>query len=274
MRPIDPPATATWLLDHVGRKNPSLAGDLLEEYRQGRSVTWYWRQVLLALALDVSTEAVLVVGLIALYRIGTLLTIPGANGQTLDALRHHATGTVFSRYDILSGGNLSSATILALGIAPFVSASIIVQVATFLWWFLKGRQGVPWKLPIVSATWAIAVLLALVQSAGVAMFLERQNAVIGGLELVSSPGWGFRLSTMLILTGGSVSLMWLGDRITEHRIGNGFFLVFLAAVLAGLVGGAGAAGVTLAFPPIVVPLMVVGVVSYCYRRAFEWRPTS
>jgi len=181
---------------------------------------------------------------------------------------------MFSRYDILSGGNLSSATILALGIAPFVSASIIVQVATFLWWFLKGRQGVPWKLPIVSATWTIAVLLALAQSAGVAVFLERQNVVIGGLELVSSPGWGFRLSTMLILTGGSVSLMWIGDRITERRIGNGFFLVFLAAVLAGLTGGTGVTRVMSAVPSIVVPLMVVGIVSYYYRRAFEWRPIS
>src|SRR4030095_16256717 len=77
MTPTEPPLMATWLLEHIGRKNPSLAGDLLEEYRQGRSVAWYWRQVLIAIVLRPSKAALLVVGLFALYRLGAHVPIPG-----------------------------------------------------------------------------------------------------------------------------------------------------------------------------------------------------
>jgi preprotein translocase subunit SecY len=270
MRSTEPPPLATWLIEHTGRNRASLAGDLLEEYRQGQSAAWYWRQVLTTLARDVSMEALIVVGLIALYRVATLLTIPGADARTLAAFAQHSSQSTFARYDVLTGRNLARVTVLALGIAPFVTASIVVQLSTLVWWMVRGRRESFWKLPIVTATWAIAIALALIQSAGVATFLERQNIAAGG-TLVPSPGWGFRLSAMLVITAGSAILMWIGDRITERNIGNGFFLVFFAAVVAGLLGETDLARASLVLPRVVVPLIVAGIVSSCYRRAFENR---
>ena len=272
MRPIEPPAIATWLLEHVGRKNQSLAGDLLEEYRQGRSVAWYWRQAIIAIVLGRSKEVLFVLGMIALYRIATHIPIPGANAQRLALLGRRATGTTISMYDLITGGNLTSVTVFALGMMPFISASIFVQVVALGWWSLTRRRGTPWALPIVRSTWIVAVLLALVQGAGLAMFLERQDGVAGGLQLVHAPGWSFRVSTMLTLTAGSACLMWIGDRITERHIGNGMFLVFFAGLLAGLPGVAGVSGVSFALKHLMIPVAVVGVTSYVYGRAFQGRP--
>lgn len=271
MRPTEPPAIATWLLEHIGRKNQSLTGDLLEEYRQGRSVAWYWRQVTIAIVLGRSKEVLLVLGMIALYRIATHIPIPGANAQLLALLGHPATRSRISMYDLITGGNLSSVTVFALGIMPFISASILVQVVALGWWFLTRRRATPWELPIVRSTWAVAVLLALVQAAGLALFLERQDSVTSGLQFVYAPGWTFRVSTMLTLTAGSACLMWIGDRITERHIGNGMFLLFFAGLLAGLPGLAAVSGVSFALRHLVIPVAVVGVTSHNYRRAFQGR---
>jgi preprotein translocase subunit SecY len=273
MRSTEPPRLATWLIEHTGRDRTSLAGDLLEEYRRGRSTAWYWKQVLTTLARDVAMEALIVVGLIVLYRVAMLLTIPGADARALAAFAQHSSESTFARYDGLTGGNLSTVTVLALGVVPFVTASIIVQLSALLWWLTRNRRASYWKLPIVTATWVVAVALALIQSAGVAMFLERQN-LAAGVRFVSSPGWGFRLSAMLVITAGSVLLMWIGDRITARNIGNGFFLVFFAAVMAGLLGKAVPAQESFALQRVVIPLAVAGIVSSCYRRAFERRLAS
>jgi len=270
MRSTEPPHLATWLIEHTGRDRTSLAGDLLEEYRRGRSTAWYWKQVLTTLARDLSVEALIVVGLIALYRVAMLLTIPGADARTLAAFAEQSTGSTFARYDGLTGGNLSTVTVLALGVVPFVTASIIVQLSALVWWLTRGRRASFWKLPIVTATWVIATALAVMQSAGIAMFLERQN-LASGVTFASSPGWGFRLSAMLLITAGSVLLMWIGDRITARKIGNGFFLVFFAAVVAGLLGKTALARESFVLQRVVVSLAIAGIVSSCYRRAFERR---
>lgn len=263
MRSTEPPLLAAWLIEHTGRDRSSLAGDLLEEYRRGRSTAWYWKQVLATLARDVSTEALIVVGLIALYRVAALLTIPGADTRTLAMLVQSSSPSTFARYDSLTGGNLSTVTVLALGLVPFVTASIIVQLAALLWWVVTARRERFWALPIVKATWGIAIVLALIQSAGIATFLERQNLAAGG--------WGFRLSAVLLITAGSAMLMWIGDGITERNVGNGFFLVFFAAVVAGLLGEPHLARASVLLPRLVIPLTVAGIVSSCYRRAFESR---
>ena len=270
MTPTDPPSVAVWLLEHVSHKNPSLTGDLLEEYQNGRSVAWLWRQVLRVLAADVLRAVGIVLGLIVLYRIGAYLQIPGPNGPALALLEHHrATGTaMLSQYDVETGRNLSFVTVLALGVVPFISASIVVQGILFAWWSLT-RRGTPWQLPIVRTTWIVAVVFSLIQSAGLALFLERQANSSHGLPLVYTPAWGFRVLTMLTITAGSACLMWIGDRITERRLGNGLFLLFFAATLAGLPGSIDASGLSAALRHLVVPMAVVGITSYSYGRAFQ-----
>ncbi len=227
-----------------------------------------------AIAVDGSKAVLLVLGMIVLYRIGTHIPIPGAKAQALALLARRATGTTISKYDLITGGNLSSVTVFALGMSPFISASIFVQIVLFAWWFLTRRRGTPWQLPIVRTTWIVAVLLSLVQAAGLAMFLERQDSVTGGLQLVYAPGWAFRVSTMLTLTAGSACLMWIGDQITERRIGNGMFLVCVAALLAGLPGLVDVSDIAFALRQVVIPVAVVGITSYGYRRAFQLGPTS
>lgn len=270
MRATEPPRLATWLIEHTGRDRTSLTGDLLEEYRRGRSTAWYWKQVLTTLARDVAIETLIVAGLIVLYRVAMVLTIPGADAKTLAAAAQQTSGSTFARYDGLTGGNLSTVSPLALGVVPFVTASIIVQLAALLWWLTRGRRESFWKLPIVTATWGLAIALALIQSAGVAMFLERQN-LAAGVTFVSSPGWGFRLSAMLVITAGSVLFMWIGDRITARNVGNGFFLVFFAGVAAGLLGKAVLGHASLILERVIIPLAIAGIVSSCYRRANERR---
>lgn len=270
----NPPEIATWLLEHIGRKNPSLAGDLIEEYRHGRSIAWYWRQVLIAIIVTPSKAALLLVGLVALYRLGTHVPVPGANAQVLALLARRANGTTLPIYDVISGGNLSAVTVFALGITPFISASILVQIVACGWWSLTRRRATPWELPIVRWTWAIAIVLALFQAGSMAVFLERQNGVAGGLQFLDAAGWGFRLSTMLTLTAGSACLMWIGDRITEHHISNGMFLVFVAALLTGLPELVDSSGVSVALRHLVIPLAVVGLTSHGYQRAIQAQRAS
>jgi preprotein translocase subunit SecY len=121
----------------------------------------------------------------------------------------------------------------------------------------------------VRGTWTVAIVLALFQAGSIAAFLERQNSVTGGLQFLDATGWGFRLSTMLMLTAGSACLMWIGDRITERHIGNGMFLVFVAALLAGLPALVEIVGLSVAVRDLMIPVFVAGITSYGYRRAFE-----
>jgi len=140
MRSSEPPPFAAWLIEHTGRERTVLAGDLLEEYRRGRSARWYWKEVLATLARDVSMEALIVVGLVAIYRVAMLLTIPGADARRLALLVQESSPATFARYDGLTGGNLSTVTVLALGVVPFVTASIIVQLSALLWWIASGSR--------------------------------------------------------------------------------------------------------------------------------------
>jgi preprotein translocase subunit SecY len=114
-------------------------------------------------------------------------------------------------------------------------------------------------------------LLCVVQATGIALFLERQSKILGGLRLVYSPGWTFRLTTVLTLTAGSAALMWLGDYITERRTGNGLFLMFLAGMLVGLPGIVGAAwwDPYRTMRSLTVLAMIVGVAASGYRRAIQ-----
>ena len=143
---------------------------------------------------------------------------------------------MFGLYDMFTGGNLSKVTIFALGIMPYISASIILQLLTVVWPYLErlSKEGELGRRKITQYTRYGTIVLSVVQALGIAIFLERQTEIAGGLPLVHNPGWGFRLMTVLTLTTGTCFIMWLGEQITERGIGNGMSLIIYAGIVVGL----------------------------------------
>jgi preprotein translocase subunit SecY len=175
-------------------------------------------------------------GMLAVYRIGNHIPTPGVNTAALAVLAEQAQNTMFGLYDLFSGGNLSRVTIFALGIMPYISASIILQLLTVVWPYLErlSKEGELGRRKITQYTRYGTIGLAVVQSFGIAIFLERQTDIAGGLPLVYEGGWGFRLMTVLTLTTGTAFIMWLGEQITERGIGNGMSLIIFAGIVVGL----------------------------------------
>src|SRR6188768_313095 len=178
-------------------------------------------------------------GMLAVYRVGSHVTIPGINKEALAILAEQARNTMFGLYDMFSGQNLSQMTIFALGIMPYISASIILQLLTVVWPYLErlSKEGELGRRKITQYTRYGTIVLSVVQALGIAFFLERTTEIAGGLPLVYNPGWGFRLMTVLSLTTGTAFLMWLGEQITERGIGNGISLIIFAGIVADMPDG-------------------------------------
>ncbi|MSO55949.1 MAG: preprotein translocase subunit SecY [Acidobacteria bacterium] len=177
-------------------------------------------------------------GLLVVYRVGGHITIPGVNIAALAVLADQARNTMFGLYDMFSGQNLSKMTIFALGIMPYISASIILQLLTVVWPYLEriSKEGELGRRKITQYTRYGTILLSVVQALGIAIWLE-QNTQIAGYPLVYHPGWAFRLMTILTLTTGTTLVMWLGEQITERGIGNGMSLIIFAGIVVGLPHG-------------------------------------
>ena len=173
---------------------------------------------------------------LAVYRVGSHIPTPGVNTEALAILSEQAAGTMFGLYDMFSGGNLAQVTIFALGIMPYISASIILQLLTVVWPYLErlSKEGELGRRKITQYTRYGTILLCVVQAMAIALFLERQTNIAGGLPLVYNPGWGFRLMTILTLTTGTGFIMWLGEQITERGIGNGMSLIIFAGIVVNL----------------------------------------
>src|SRR5437868_5920529 len=165
-------------------------------------------------------------GLLAVYRVGGHIPTPGVNAQALQALMQQSANGLFGLYDMFSGRNMSQMTIFALGVMPYISASIILQLLTVVWPYLErlSKEGELGRRKITQYTRYGTILLSVVQALGISLYLERQTKIAGGLPLVISPGLGFRLMTVLTLTTGTCFIMWLGEQITERGIGNGMSL--------------------------------------------------
>jgi preprotein translocase subunit SecY len=172
-------------------------------------------------------------GLLAIYRIGNHIPTPGVNTAALAELAEQARNTMFGLYDLFSGGNLSRVTIFALGIMPYISASIILQMLTVVSPYLErlSQEGELGRRKITQYTRYGTILLSVVQSLSIAIFLERQTGIAGGHSLVYDGGWDFRLMTVLTLTTGTTFIMWLGEQITERGIGNGMSLIIFAGIV-------------------------------------------
>ncbi|HKY22327.1 MAG TPA: preprotein translocase subunit SecY [Vicinamibacterales bacterium] len=174
--------------------------------------------------------------LLIVYRIGGHIPTPGVNTAALAQLAEQARSTMFGLYDMFSGQNLSRMTIFALGIMPYISASIILQLLTVVWPYLERikNEGELGRRKITQYTRYGTILLSVVQALSIAIWLERSTEIAGGLPLVYNPGWGFRLLTVLTLTTGTTLIMWLGEQITERGIGNGMSLIIYAGIVVGL----------------------------------------
>jgi preprotein translocase subunit SecY len=185
---------------------------------------------------DLRKRVLFTLGILAVYRVGSHIPTPGINPDALRQLMERTAGGVFGLYDMFSGNNLSQMTIFALGIMPYISSSIILQLLTVVWPYLErlSKEGELGRRKITQYTRYGTIALAIVQSLGIAIFLERNTGIAGGLPLVYDPGWGFRLMTILTLTTGTTFVMWLGEQITERGIGNGMSLIIFAGIVVGL----------------------------------------
>ncbi|OFV90421.1 MAG: preprotein translocase subunit SecY [Acidobacteria bacterium RBG_16_68_9] len=174
--------------------------------------------------------------LLGVFRVGSHIPTPGIDPQALAELTRELSNTMFGLYDMFSGGSLSQMTVFALGIMPYISASIILQLLTVVSPYLErlSKEGELGRRKIIQYTRYGTLLISVVQSLAIAVYLERQTNVAGGLALVEHPGWVFRLMTVLTLTTGSGFVMWLGEQITERGIGNGMSLLIYSGIVVGL----------------------------------------
>ena len=183
---------------------------------------------------DLRKRVLFTLAVLGVYRIGSAIPTPGVNTEALQLLVEQAGNTMFGLYNMFSGGNLAQATIFALGIMPYISASIIIQLLTVVWPYLErlSKEGELGRRKITQYTRYGTIALCLVQATAIAIFLERQTNV-GGLPLVYEPGWSFRLMTVITLTAGTAFIMWLGEQITERGVGNGMSLIIFAGIVVG-----------------------------------------
>ncbi len=174
-------------------------------------------------------------GLLFVVRIGAHVTLPGVNSAVLqEAIRTKATNTLFGLYDLFVGGAFSNAAIFALGIMPYISASIVIQLlGSVIPYFQKlTKEGEEGRKKITQLTRYGTVLISLLQAWGVSVNLA--SMVPSGVPIIPPEvqGFGFHLSAMIILTAGTVFMMWLGEQITERGIGNGISLIIFIGIIA------------------------------------------
>ncbi len=179
-------------------------------------------------------------GILVVYRLGVFITIPGVDRTVMQALVGQQGGLV-AMFNLFSGGALENLSIFALGIMPYISASIIMQLMGLVSKQVEElrREGEQGRRKIEQWTRYGTIALSLVQSFWVASMLEGQNADMGGGQfgdVVASPGWGFRLMTILTLTTGTALIMWMGEQATDRGIGNGISLIIFASIVSGIPG--------------------------------------
>jgi preprotein translocase subunit SecY len=174
-------------------------------------------------------------GLLAVYRVGCNIPTPGIDPQALLEFMQSVQGTLLGMVNTFTGGSLSRLTVFALGIMPYITASIVLQLLTVVWPYLEklSKEGELGRRKITQYTRYGTMVISIIQSTGIAVWIERMTTPGGG-ALVSNPGWGFRIMTILTLTTGCAFVMWLGEQITERGIGNGISLIIFAGIVVSL----------------------------------------
>ncbi len=175
-----------------------------------------------------------VVGALVVFRIGTFIPIPGIDPQVMQALFEQQRGSILDMFNMFSGGALERMSLFALGVMPYISASIIMQLLSVVVPTLEQikKEGESGRRKINQYTRYGTVALATFQAVGVSIALQGQQ--VGGAGLVLNPGFGFVLTTTISLVTGTLFLMWLGEQVTERGIGNGISIIIFAGIVAGL----------------------------------------
>src|SRR3989338_2712326 len=220
---------------------------------------------------ELKKKILFTLGIIVVYRIGCYIPTPGINGAVLaeffQRINTGGNGNVFSIMNMFSGGALEKLTVFSLGIMPYISSLIILQLLTAVIPALEkiAKEGQAGYRKINQYTRYGTVGLGLLQSFFIALWLENPQS-FQGLQIVNDPGWGFRFVTVITLTSGTVLLMWLGEQIQERGIGNGISLI----ITAGIISAAPSAMRTLAMllspqhsgPSQIQPLTLVIMVGF------------
>jgi preprotein translocase subunit SecY len=211
---------------------------------------------------DLRKRVLFTLGILAVYRLGSHIPTPGVNAHQLALLFSQQSGSALGLMDLFGGGNLRRMTVFALGIMPYITASIIFQLLTVVYEPLARiqKEGELGRRKITQWTRYMTVILGALQSIGIAAILTKQG-------LVLHPGIGFSLMTVLTLTTGTAFIMWLGEQITDRGIGNGMSLLIFAGIVAGLPHGVAELYQKIqtnawgSFTIIAVALLVIGMIA-------------
>lgn len=182
---------------------------------------------------ELKRRVLVTLGFLFVYRIGVHVPTPGIDAAALASFFERAKGTLLGLFDMFSGGALENLSVFALGIMPYISASIILQLLTVVIPHLErlSKEGDQGRKKITQYTRYGTVVLSIIQGVGISIGLESMSAP-GGAPVVVDPGWAFRLMTVITLTAGTAFIMWLGEQITERGIGNGISLIIFAGIVA------------------------------------------
>ncbi|MFQ5777034.1 MAG: preprotein translocase subunit SecY [Terriglobia bacterium] len=185
---------------------------------------------------DLRKRVLFTLALLAVYRLGAFIPTPGINTEALAQLFEQYQGTWLGLVDIFSGGNFRRLSIFALGVMPYITASIILQLLTVVWPYLERlqKEGELGRRKITQYTRYLTVFLAAFQALMISVTLQGATTQTGGPSLVLTPGIGFTLMTVLTLTTGTIFIMWLGEQISDRGIGNGMSLIIFAGIVVGL----------------------------------------
>ncbi len=181
---------------------------------------------------DLRRRVIFTLLLLAVYRIGAQIPNPGISEAALAEFWEQQKGTIFGMLDLFTGRGMSRMTIFALGIMPYISSSIILQLLQVVWPYLErlSKEGELGRKKITQYTRYGTLFICAIQSFGISLFLEKTTSP-GGLAIVPNPGIGFKLLTILTLTTGTTFIMWLGEQISERGIGNGISLIIFAGIV-------------------------------------------
>ncbi len=182
---------------------------------------------------ELKNRILFTLAMLAVFRVGSHIPVPGVNSDILADFFQNMAGTMFQFFDMFTGSNFSQATIFALGIMPYISSSIILQLLTVVVPHLEKlkKEGEQGQKKITQYTRYGTIVLASVQGLGISFWLEALQSPSGEM-VVTDPGWDFRLITVITLAAGTAFLLWLGEQITERGIGNGISLIIFAGIVA------------------------------------------
>src|SRR5579864_1541313 len=180
---------------------------------------------------DLRKRVLFTLGLLAVYRLGGHIPIPGINMVRWEEIFSRQSGGIFGFFDLFAGGNIRRLSVFALGIMPYITASIILQLLTVVVPTLEklSKEGELGRRKITQWTRYLTVVLGIAQSFGISLGLESMSAGV-----VINPGFGFKMLTILSLTTGTAFIMWLGEQITERGIGNGMSLIIFIGIVVGI----------------------------------------